>query len=102
MRWTAAFYVSLDAGQSGRRQFEVRHAQSIRQPGNPAARQPGSPHAAWLYYFGVGSVMGAKRAVEASGGKLLYPPMEVPGGEWVFAALDPQGAAFGVAGAKGE
>ncbi|MCC7463249.1 MAG: VOC family protein [Gammaproteobacteria bacterium] len=63
---------------------------------------PGSPPAAWLFYFGVKSVMAARRAVEAGGGKLLYGPMQVPGGEWVFAATDPEGVVFGIAGEKGE
>lgn len=65
-------------------------------------RPPGSPPAAWLFYFGVKSVLAAQRAVEKGGGKLMYGPMEVPGGEWVFAASDPQGVAFGVAGEKGD
>lgn len=63
---------------------------------------PSSPFASWLFYFGVKSVMAARRAVEKGGGKLMYEPMQVPGGEWVFAAVDPQGVAFGVAGEKGE
>ncbi len=73
-----------------------------RRLGAIMQQPPGSPPAAWLFYFGVKSVMVAKRAVEKGGGKLLYGPMEVPGGEWVFAATDPQGVAFGIAGAKGE
>jgi predicted enzyme related to lactoylglutathione lyase len=94
-----AFNESMPMGEMGDYCFIDHGGQRI---GAIMQQPPGSPHASWLFYFGVRSVMAAKRAVEAGGGKLLYPPMEVPGGEWVFAAVDPQGAAFGVAGVKGE
>jgi len=32
----------------------------------------------------------------ASGGKILNGSMEVPGGDWIVNAMDPQGAAFGL------
>ncbi len=60
-------------------------------------RQP----AAWLLYFGVTTVAEAKRRIEAGGGTVLMGPHEVPGGEWIVTATDPQGAAFGVVGPKG-
>jgi len=34
--------------------------------------------------------------ITASGGKILNGPMEVPGGDWIVNAMDPQGAAFGL------
>ncbi len=61
-----------------------------------------SPIASWVFYFGVPSIAAAKRAIEAGGGKILHGPVEVPGGEWIINALDPEGAAFGVVGARGE
>jgi predicted enzyme related to lactoylglutathione lyase len=63
---------------------------------------PQSPGSGWLYYFGVPSVTAARKAIEAGGGKVLFGPMEVPGGEWIVVATDPQGAAFGVVGKQGE
>lgn len=60
-----------------------------------------SPISGWLFYFGVDSVMAAKRAIEAGGGKILMGPHEVPGHDWIIVATDPQGAPFGVVGPQG-
>lgn len=65
-------------------------------------KPPQSPIAAWLFYFGVPSVAAAKNAIEAGGGKVILGPMEVPGGDWIVVASDPQGVSFGVVGKKGE
>jgi predicted enzyme related to lactoylglutathione lyase len=59
------------------------------------------PPAAWLFYFGVPSIAAAKSAIETGGGKVLTGPHEVPGGEWIVTATDPQGASFGVVGPRG-
>lgn len=56
----------------------------------------------WLFYFGVPSVVAAKAAIEAGGGKVLMGPHQVPTGNWVVLATDPAGAGFGVVGPKGE
>lgn len=61
------------------------------------ARKP-----SWLIYFGVASVVAAKAAIEQSGGTVLMGPHEVPGGDWIVVATDPQGASFGVVGPKGD
>ncbi|MFO1467044.1 MAG: VOC family protein [Steroidobacteraceae bacterium] len=55
----------------------------------------------WMFYFGVKSIAQAKSAIESGGGKVLHGPLEVPGGDWIVIASDPQGAAFGVVGSKG-
>ena len=65
-------------------------------------KPPQNPHAAWQFYFGVPSVAAAKRAIEKGGGKVLHGSVEVPGGDWIVIATDPQGAPFGVVGPKGE
>jgi uncharacterized protein len=54
----------------------------------------------WLFYFGVQSIAAAQRAIEAGGGKIADGPHQVPGGDWIVVANDPQGAAFGCVGAK--
>ena len=65
-------------------------------------QQPlGTPSRGWLFYFGVDSVVAAKAAIEVGGGKVLMGPHEVPGGQWIVVADDPQGAGFGVVGPKG-
>ncbi len=58
-------------------------------------------NAAWLFYFGVPSITAAKAAIEAGGGKVTNGPHQVPGGDWILMAVDPQGAAFGVVGPQG-
>jgi predicted enzyme related to lactoylglutathione lyase len=50
----------------------------------------------WQIYFRVPSVEAAAERVTANGGRILNGPMEVPGGDWVANAMDPQGAAFGL------
>ena len=50
----------------------------------------------WLIYFRVPDVDAAAERVKASGGKIISGPMEVPGGDRVLTASDPQGAVFGL------
>jgi uncharacterized protein len=50
----------------------------------------------WLIYFRVPDVDAAAERIKAKGGKILSGPMEVPGGDRVLSATDPQGAAFGL------
>lgn len=60
-----------------------------------------APSVGWLFYFGVNSVAAAKGTIEAGGGTILRDPHEVPGGQWIAVATDPQGACFGVVGPRG-
>lgn len=55
---------------------------------------------AWIHYFRVADIGQAVAAIEASGGTLLNGPHEVPGGEHIVIARDPQGAAFGLVAAQ--
>jgi len=73
-----------------------------QRPGAIMQQPRGSPMSGWLLYFGVPSVMAAKRAIEAGGGRILTGPQQVPTGDWIIIAADPQGAPFGLAGPKGE
>jgi len=50
----------------------------------------------WVIYFRVPDVDAAAERIKANGGKVLSGPMEVPGGDRVVTAADPQGAAFGL------
>lgn len=56
----------------------------------------------WLVYFGVSSVVAASKAIVRGGGTVMLEPHEVPGGDWIVVATDPQGAPFGVVGPRGE
>lgn len=56
------------------------------------------PH--WNYFFRVGGIDDARDRIEANGGAVVEGPHQVPGGDWVIYAKDPQGARFGVVGSR--
>jgi hypothetical protein len=60
---------------------------------------PGRP-AGWNFAFGVPSADAAAERIPAAGGTVHQGPIEVPGGDWVVMASDPQGAAFMVVGPR--
>ena len=61
----------------------------------PPGARPG-----WNYFFRVGDIDAAKQRIEEAGGRINQGPMEVPGGDFVIYAADPQGAKFGVVGSR--
>lgn len=58
------------------------------------------PVSAWAYYFRVPDIDAAALYVTDHGGQMLTQPMDIPGGEYVFQGLDPQGALFSLIGKK--
>jgi uncharacterized protein len=56
----------------------------------------------WLIYFRVPDVDAAVERIKANGGRILSGPMDVPGGDRVLSATDPQGASFGLHSKKAE
>jgi uncharacterized protein len=48
----------------------------------------------WGIYFRVPDLNAAVERIKANGGQVLNGPMEVPGGDTIVNAMDPQGAAF--------
>lgn len=61
----------------------------------PSGEAPG-----WNYFFRVGDIDEAKQRIEEAGGSIVQGPHEVPGGDFVIYAKDPQGAKFGVVGSR--
>jgi predicted enzyme related to lactoylglutathione lyase len=61
---------------------------------------PGAP-TDWGFYFRVPDIHAAKAKIEAGGGTVRQGPMEVPGGEFVLQAVDPEGVAFGLVAPDG-
>jgi uncharacterized protein len=59
------------------------------------------PPATWVFYFGVPSASVARAAIVAGGGTIERDLHQVPGGDWVVIARDPQGASFGIVGPNG-
>jgi len=56
----------------------------------------------WQIYFRVPDVHAASERITANGGQILNGPMEVPDGDWIVNAMDPQGAAFGLHAKKAQ
>ncbi|HEY6775590.1 MAG TPA: VOC family protein [Thermoleophilaceae bacterium] len=57
------------------------------------AGSPAPPH--WLVYFGTDDIDTASERIGQSGGTVMVPKTEVPGGH-IVVAQDPQGAVFGL------
>jgi predicted enzyme related to lactoylglutathione lyase len=52
------------------------------------------PASFWTYYFSVEGVRAAAERIAMHGGIVINGPMQVPGGDWIVQATDPQGAMF--------
>jgi uncharacterized protein len=86
---------AMDMGEMGTYQmFNRPHGMIGGVMNKPAQLANVPPH--WQIYFRVADVHAAAERVKASGGQIVNGPMEVPGGDWVANAVDPQGAAFGL------
>lgn len=59
-----------------------------------------APACYWNFYVRVGDIGAAAARAKAGGAQILMGPMEVPGGDWVFQGVDPQGAFFSIQGVK--
>jgi predicted enzyme related to lactoylglutathione lyase len=55
----------------------------------------------WLYYFNVDDIEAATERVRTNGGYVMMDPHQVPTGDWIVQARDPQGAMFALVGPKG-
>ena len=87
----------MPMGEMGEYKFIQAHGEGI---GAVMRKPPQSPASAWLYYFGADDIDRAAKAATDGGGQLLYEPMEIPGGEYAVAGIDPQGAVFGLVGPR--
>ncbi len=70
--------------------------------GKPAGGMMSLPDAppAWRYYFGCDDIDAGAKRITDGGGTIQFGPLEVPGGIWIVAAADPQGASFALLGPK--
>jgi predicted enzyme related to lactoylglutathione lyase len=86
---------SMDMGEMGKYQmFNRPHGMIGGMMNKPPQMANVPPN--WQIYFLVPDVHAAAERITANGGRILNGPMEVPGGDWVVNAMDPQGAAFGL------
>ncbi|MBW9115884.1 VOC family protein [Rhizobium cauense] len=81
----------FDMGEMGAYRIFAEHGTQI---GGMMTKPADVPVCYWGYYFNVPAIDSAIERVNAGGGKVVFGPMEVPGGSWVINAIDPQGAYF--------
>ena len=80
---------AMDMGPIGQYQMFGRNGVELGGMYNKTAEMPGPP--AWTHYMMVDDIQRAADAAKAGGGQIINGPMEVPGGDWIFQALDPAG-----------
>lgn len=85
---------ALEMGPLGTYQFLEHDGTGI---GAIFAAPPETP-TGWTFYFRVTDIEAARERLLAAGGEILQDLHEVPGDDWIIAALDPQGAAFALVG----
>lgn len=91
--------IAVDMGGMGTYQLVVAEA-GAEGFGGMFDKPPEVPATFWLYYFTVDAIDPAVERVNANGGKVLFGPMEVPGGAYIVQCQDPQGAMFALTGPR--
>jgi uncharacterized protein len=84
---------AMDMGEMGTYQMFNRGPRMIGGMMNQPKEMAGAPPV-WGIYFLVPDLDAAVARLKANGGTILNGPMEVPGGDRIVNAQDPQGAAF--------
>jgi len=59
-------------------------------------KPPMVPVSCWGFYIKLPNIDEAAAAIKANGGTVVHGPMDVPGGDRVLMAIDPQGALFAI------
>ncbi len=89
----------MDMGPMGK--YEFLQASGGRfSLGAVMPKMPEMPVGGWTFYFRVPDIDAAAATINSSGGNVLQPPNEIPGGEYSLTASDPQGAVFGLVGPR--
>jgi predicted enzyme related to lactoylglutathione lyase len=88
---------AIDMGEGGLYQLFQYGGEDV---GGIMKKMAHTPAPSWLFYFNVESIDAAQARVEAAGGRVCNPPMQVPGGAWILEAIDPQGADFALVAPK--
>ena len=84
---------AMDMGPMGTYQIITRNGRDI---GGLMNKPDASMPSAWSYYFRVPDINDVVNRIKARGGQVLNGPMEVPGGDIIVNASDPQGGMFSV------
>jgi uncharacterized protein len=93
--WTKA--ETHDMGPMGIYQLFAAGGRPI---GGMMTKPPQVPVPHWGFYFNVEAIDTATDRLKAAGGTVRNGPMQVPGGQWIVQAMDPQGAAFSLVASK--
>ena len=78
---------------------DAREHLGDRGIGGMMTKRPEMPMAYWGFYFIVPGIDSAIEKVKSLGGEILMGPHEVPGGSWIAACQDPQGAYYNLTSA---
>jgi uncharacterized protein len=84
---------AMDMGEMGKYQMFNRGSRMLGGMMNKPEAMAQMP-SNWAIYFRVPDINAAAERVKANGGQVINGPMEVPGGDWILNAVDPQGAHF--------
>ena len=87
--WTKG--TTMDMGPMGTYQLFQIDGKDI---GGMMNKAPNMPMATWAYYITVDGIDAASVRINAGGGKIMMGPHQVPGGQWIVMASDPQGGFF--------
>ncbi|NYT40808.1 VOC family protein [Sphingomonas sp. R-74633] len=85
----------MDMGEMGEYSFIANGDTKGEAMGAVMRGEPGGKPA-WGFYFRVPDITEAQAKVEAGGGKVVWGPHQVPGGEWVINIADPEGVSCGL------
>ena len=85
---------AMDMGADGKYQMFNRPHGMIGGIMNIPTAMAGQMPPNWQFYFRVPDLDAAVERIKANGGQILNGPMEVPGGDRIVNAMDPQGATF--------
>ena len=92
---------TMDMGEMGKYyMFNRPHGMIGGMMNRPPAMAHVPPH--WMIYFRVPDIDAAAERVKKNGGTIVNGPMEVPGGDRVANAMDPQGGAFSLHAKKAQ
>ena len=90
----------MDLGPLGQYQLLSNGAERDFMFGGLMKKPDEVPVSLWLYYFRVPDIDAAAQYVNSNGGQVTNGPMEVPGDEYAFNGIDPQGAMFSIVGRR--
>ena len=85
---------SMDMGPQGMYQIFGAGGHQFGGMFHPGGMPPGGP--LWIPYVMVVDARRTAELAKGNGATIAHGPSEVPGGDWVFTGIDPQGAMFAV------